>query len=286
MLCLIYSSSIYSDKKFAIAFVVHLLLICIAAPFAPSAIRNIDINYQRRDLLSNAKKRSNERFFTRISMPSKPLHGHVERRVVVEDVNQVVLNFDNSELSKKNEESLGNPNVSEENGSQPVSFNGRDATSKKIRKEEEYFDIQEEEKVMRAAIIFCIFVVVASLAISMTLALGALYLLREQAQKVIKGSLFFIIVYFILNGVLSILSPSSSLYGLDEEEQEKMQEADQNAKISVALVNFIFALIFACYTKAVWRNIPFAAINLKIGVSACRANLGGKFHGLIFVPWI
>jgi hypothetical protein len=260
-------SPAYRDKKFAIAFIVHLLLICIAAPFAPSAIRNIVIDSQQIDPLQNTRKRSNERFLTRIFMPSKPLHVHAERRVDVEDVNQAALNFDNVALSKENKEGRSNPNALEENRSQPVSFNERDATSKKIRKEEEYFDPEEVEKVVKAAINFCIFVVVASLALSVTLALGALYLLREQAQNVIKGSLFFIIGYFILEGVLSLLIPSSSLDGLDEEAQEMMQEAP-------ALVNFILALIFACYTKAVWRDIPFAAINLKVGVSACRANLG------------
>jgi hypothetical protein len=288
MLYLIYSSPIYSDKKFAIAFIVHLLLICVAAPFAPSAIREIVIDSQQRVLLPNAKKHSNERFLTRVFMPSKPLHVHAERRVDVEDVNQVVLNFDNEELSKENKEGRGNPNALEENSSQPVSFNKRDATSKKIRKEEENFDPEEAEKVLKAAITFCIFVVVASLAISVTLALGALYLLREQGQNVIKGSLFFIIGFFILVGILSILMPSSSLDGLDldEEHQEMMREANQEDNFSSALISFIFALIFACYTKAVWRDIPFAAINLKVGVTACRANLGGTFHGLFFVSWI
>ena len=112
-------------------------------------------------------------------MPSKPaLHAHAERRVDVEDVNQVALSFDNAELSKENKEGRSNPNALEENSSQPVSFNERDATSEKIRKEEEV------EKVAKAATNFYIFVVVASLAISVTLALGALYLLREQAQNV------------------------------------------------------------------------------------------------------
>lgn len=249
-------SPAYRDKKFAIAFIVHLLLICIAAPFAPSAIRKIVIDSQQRVLLPNAKKHSNERFLTRIFMPSKPLHVHAERRVDVEDVNQVVLNFDNEELSKDNKEGRGNPNALEENSSQPISFNKRDATSKKIRKE------KESEKVLKAAITFSIFVVVASLAISVTLALGALYLLREQAQNVIKGSHFFIIGYFILAGVLCILVALD----LDEEVQA--------SEFSAALIIFIVALIFACYTKAVWRDIPFAAINLKVGVTACQANLG------------
>jgi len=56
----------------------------------------------------------------------------------------------------------------------------------------------------------------------------------------------------------------------------------------------IFALIFllltACYVKAVWSRIPFAAINMLTAGTAIKANLGVTFFALFFtvleLSWI
>lgn len=150
-----------------------------------------------------------------------------------------------------------------------------------VSKEHTQLYTDEEVIIIEKAMYFSIFVVMASLLISTCLILVALYLLREHAQKVIKGSLFFIIGYFLLGGIVALVVPSVSLDNLDDEDLEMMKEADQDGKIMVAIFDFILALCFACYAKAIWSNIPFAAANLKTGVTACRANLGGEYSILI-----
>ena len=51
-----------------------------------------------------------------------------------------------------------------------------------------------------------------------------------------------------------------------------------------SVVNLILAALFACYAKAVWHRIPFAASNLKAAVTCVHSNLGMVFFGLLSIP--
>lgn len=59
--------------------------------------------------------------------------------------------------------------------------------------------------------------------------------------------------------------------------------------VVAALISLILFAICACYAKAVWERIPFAAVNMKTAISAVRANIGVTIYAYIalffFVGW-
>ena len=177
----------------------------------------------------------------------------------------------NEEILEENEIELGS--LSSEN------TGTHDETKKAGKINSEFFDENALAEIdFRKAIDFSIFVVMASLAISIAFILGALLSLQRHAEKVIKGSLFFIVGYFLFGGLISLLMPNVALGTLDEENRDMAQEANEDGKVAAAVVDFILALVFACYAKAIWRDIPFAASTMRTGVTACKANLGGELH--------
>lgn len=113
------------------------------------------------------------------------------------------------------------------------------------------------EALILAELLNSILVVIASLAISFGLIMGALHYLQLQSEKLIKGSLFCIIGYLTLFGLLTLLLPA----------RRRRQRCNGDK---------VLALFFACYIKDFWSDIPFAAVLLRTGVTAYRANIGGK----------
>ena len=48
-----------------------------------------------------------------------------------------------------------------------------------------------------------------------------------------------------------------------------------------ALISLILFAVCACYTRAVWERIPFAAVNMKTAISAVKANIGVTVYAYI-----
>jgi hypothetical protein len=251
---------------------VHLLVICVAVPFAPSAIRNI---VQSDNIHVTRNKRNNDRMLTNIFAFVNPGKRRIgDNKFLTENFeSDVSVNSTSSDQSSAGGEEV---HLVDHMIYEDVPKNNDDLETSSSAQEHNTYYTDEEVEIFKKAVYFSIFVVMASLIISVGFTLGALYLLKEQAQNVIKGSLFFIVGYFLLSGILALVVPSVSLDNLDDEDREMVQAANEDGKVVFAVFDFILALIFACYAKAIWRDIPFAAANLKTGVTACKANLGGE----------
>lgn len=296
----------YRDKKFAVAFWVHIALLMLAAPFAPSAIKHI---------VNDEAKIDKDRFLRNINLSVNPRNTRVRRAEAGKGAelkesilrsNAANYGYDGPFDGGSQGYGYDGPFVGESqgygydgpfdggiqgpkaNGSgdsassggarygydgpfdgdhfYPGYYSGDSAASGGARYG---YDGTFENGIdsfggfdVSRAIEFSILVVIASLAISFGLIMGALYYLQLQSEKVIKGSLFCIIGYLALVGSLTLLLPA--------------REANEDVRAAMAIVYFVLALIFACYTKVIWRDIPFAAVTLRTGVTACRANIGGK----------
>lgn len=260
---------IHRDKRFSIIFLVHLLLIIIAVPFAPSAIRDV---VRKNNLGINTEKRSEKRTASDRLLNTTPLYSSERGERLLDETNSTQV-FINTTTDVDYDESTTTAGIETAEEIDESLVYEEDITS--LPEHYTYYT-DEEVAIFKQALYFSIVVVTASLFISVALTVGALYLLEEQSQRVIKGSLIFIIGYFLLGGVAALIIPSVPLDNLSDEDQQMMEEANESGKIVFAAVDFILALAFACYAKAIWRDIPFAAANLKTGVTACKANLGGK----------
>lgn len=312
----------YRDKKFAVAFWIHIALLTLAAPFAPSAIKHI---------VNDEAKIDKHRFLRNINLAVTPRNTRVRRAEAGKggELKESILRSNAADYGYDgpfdggSQEGYGYDGPfdggSQEvygydgpfvGGSQGYGYDGPfdggiqgpkangsgdSASSGGARYGYDgpfdgdhfypgyYSDDSESSSGARygydgafdgsdsfggfdvsRAIEFSILVVIASLAISFGLIMGALHYLQLQSEKVIKGSLFCIIGYLALFGSLTLLLPA--------------REAGEDVKVAMAVVYFVLALIFSCYTKVIWSDIPFAAVTLRTGVTACRANIGGKMH--------
>jgi len=287
----------YRDKKFAVAFWVHIALLMLAAPFAPSAIKSIvkdEANIDKNRFLRNVNLAVNPRN-TRVRRVEAGKRGELKKSIRRSnaadygydgpfDGGSPGYGYDGPFDGGQGTKAVGSGDSASSGGARygydgPFDGNhfypgydsgdyyGDSASSGGARYGYDGpfdgsdsfggFDVSR-------AIEFSILVVIASLAISFGLIMGALHYLQLQSEKVIKGSLFCIIGYLTLFGSLTLFLPA--------------READEDGKAAMAIVYFVLALIFACYAKVIWRDIPYAAVTLRTGVTACRANIGGKMH--------
>ena len=82
---------IHRDKRFSIIFLVHLLLIIIAVPFAPSAIRDV---VRKNNLGINTEKRSEKRTASDRLLNTTPLYSSERGERLLDETNstQVFIN--------------------------------------------------------------------------------------------------------------------------------------------------------------------------------------------------
>lgn len=106
--------------------------------------------------------------------------------------------------------------------------------------------------------------IVVSLAVAPTLSFVAMGYMKTNAQQMIRFSLYFAIGLNLLLAVVAV-----ALAGGDP---------------VAAIWNVVFALILACYARAVWHRIPFAAANLKTAITCVRSNGGMALLGWASIP--
>ncbi len=275
----------YSDKKFAIAFMLHLAVIVFSAPFAPSIIKNNLANdyYGGRRTLQvkntdHETRSSTSSFFEPRALPHR--NEHVEYGGDI--IEGGVSNFETTEnyndykrfvatmatvtpsvplpSTSTYEESEGDDDYYDDkaffdlDGKFLYDDDKLEMNETSSGYDEYNLDDDDQSYVIPLVIAF----VVSSIALSMVLTLGALYYLQHHAERVIKCSIFFTIAFFLCLGAW-ISTQNQDYY-------------DDNTGTAVVL--FIIAMLYVCYAVALWKKIPFAASTLSTGVTACKANLG------------
>lgn len=265
----------YRDKKFAIAFWVHMLLLIFSASFAPSAIRDIVHNVQE-----TTHRNERTRYLKPLNDPS-----------IIMDEPKRMVSVDNSTRE--------DVRIVEFNTSatviQEITFSHEEpgcqinATGQPEEYYSGYFSYRldsdhDGDFHLRRAWKFSCFMVLASLAISLCFTFLALFYLQHHAERIIKGSLFFIIVYFAIKGIHALLSPGMpAIHSFEGQGREMIRKADEDGKYAIAMIDFFLSIFFACYARAFWANIPFSASTLRTGVTACKMNLG-VFTFAFFTP--
>ena len=102
---------------------------------------------------------------------------------------------------------------------------------------------------------------ILALVITPILTVCTFTVMFNHAIGLIKAALLFGIAFNLILGVLFLLlNPTSAIFPL------------------------LFAVILICYAKAVWNRIPFAAANLRAGITAVKSNLGLAGLGLVSIP--
>jgi hypothetical protein len=102
---------------------------------------------------------------------------------------------------------------------------------------------------------------VICLVIAPILAVAALWQMYNHALVLIQGSLIFgIVLNLVVTLLYLIVEPTG------------------------AIVPAIFTIILACYAKAVWHRIPFAAANVRTAATVVKANLGMAVLSLAGIP--
>mmetsp|Transcript_6068 Transcript_6068/g.11495 ORF Transcript_6068/g.11495 Transcript_6068/m.11495 type:complete len:616 (+) Transcript_6068:183-2030(+) len=265
----------YRDKKFAIAFWVHFLFVIVTSSFAPSIIRDIVQDVQESRSIEILKKnRLLHVLDVDREMEPKLYDGAPGGYSTTQDsnANSLTINHvrsfntefgNNTENVNHNSHDYNNRDFDTRNGSDP--FGGLD---------------------LSRAMSFSVFVIAASIFISLGFLLVALFYLQHHAEEIIKGSFFFIIGYFASKGIHSLLSsglPDINNFNGSSQGREMIRKANEDGKFAIASIDFILCIFFACYAKAFWKNIPFAASTMRTGVTACKSNLG-VFTFAFFTP--
>jgi hypothetical protein len=257
----------YRDKKFAIAFLVHILFVIVASSFAPSIIRGTIQDVQELKSIEILKKNRllkvpdvDTRIEPILYGNSSPVH----TRIKILNVTSAAMNRFRS--SNKDFEHH----------------------AEKVQHSYDYYDHEFDGKIdsdpfggfdFSRAQTFSLFVLTASISISLGFILIALFYLQHHAENIIKGSFFFIIGYFAIKGIHSLLSsglPEINTFNGSVQGREMIRKANEDGKFAIASIDFVLCIFFACYAKAFWKNIPFAASTVRTGVTACKSNLGGK----------
>eukprot|EP00567_Pseudictyota_dubia_P016413 CAMPEP_0197443478 /NCGR_PEP_ID=MMETSP1175-20131217/9210_1 /TAXON_ID=1003142 /ORGANISM="Triceratium dubium, Strain CCMP147" /LENGTH=487 /DNA_ID=CAMNT_0042974113 /DNA_START=178 /DNA_END=1638 /DNA_ORIENTATION=+ len=109
----------------------------------------------------------------------------------------------------------------------------------------------------KGVFLFCLVMAGVSFAMAAT----SLAAMTVHSESLIQTSLLFSIFMSVLMAVLAIL---------------------QN-NVAGAIFGFLLAAVGSCYACAVWRRIPFAAANLKTGLTAVRKNFGITFIAYFLV---
>lgn len=106
------------------------------------------------------------------------------------------------------------------------------------------------------------FVVVASIIAAPVLSVLALGYMSRNAALLIRASLYVAIGLNVLFFFITLLAgvPGS------------------------AFIHALFAALLACYAKAIWHRIPYAASNLRSAIVAVKANMGVALVAFTSVP--
>lgn len=105
-------------------------------------------------------------------------------------------------------------------------------------------------------------VVTASVIAAPVLAVAALGYMSNNASQLIKASLFVAVGLNILFFFLALAT------GVPQS----------------AVIHAVFAALLACYAKAVWHRIPYAASNLRSAIAAVKANMGVALVAFSSIP--
>lgn len=264
----------YRDKKIAIVFWVHILFVVFTSSFAPPIIRGLLPNDQRSRSIEILKKSR----FLQISDEHRRIESQLYGSSSLEHSKIIYSNLTSASRNRfrsfNREFEDGNKNIHNS-----YDYYNSDFDVKTDADPYGGFDFSR-------TLNFSVFVVVASICISLGFIVIALFYLQHQAENIIKGSFFFIIGYFAVKGIHSLLSfglPEINNFNGSAEGREMIRKANQDGKFAIASIDFILCIFFTCYAKAFWRNIPFAASTVRTGVTACKSNLG-VFIFALFTP--
>ena len=97
-------------------------------------------------------------------------------------------------------------------------------------------------------------------SVAVGLSIGALSLMVQQAERLVQMALLFSVATSLAVAVLGFMTGSLLMGGL-------------------GLLSFAIGV---CYARAVWRRIPFAAVNLATALACVQRNLGLSAVSLIF----
>jgi hypothetical protein len=258
----------YRDKKFAIVFWVHILFVVLTSSFAPPIIRGLLPNNQGSRSIEILKKSRLLQLSDEHRRTEPKLYGSssLEHSKII---------YSNLTSASRNRFRSFNREFENENENIHNSYDYYNSDFDVKTDADPYggFDFSR-------TLNFSVFVVVASICISLGFIVIALFYLQHQAENIIKGSFFFIIGYFAVKGIHSLLSfglPEINNFNGSAQGREMIRKANQDGKFAIASIDFFLCIFFTCYAKAFWRNIPFAASTVRTGVTACKSNLGGKF---------
>lgn len=270
----------YRDKKFAVAFLIHLAILIIASIYAPPTIKTIITDIENIEGIHRVRK---SRILRRTNALDQLKRIEKTDQEIVEEIENNAY-----EVALEQGQSSNVVGVVEN----IVEDYEQDLDPSEI--EQDLINSHRKRSPLRSIdrrkfIEYAIITSLSSISISLVFILMTLFCLQRYSEQVIKGSLFFIIIYFITNGITALfmmpnVSDFDELYEEDEEDQRLMaQQADEDGKAVVAVSYFVLAALFIIYALVVWRKIPFAASTLKTGVVACRCNMGVFFFAF-FTP--
>lgn len=106
------------------------------------------------------------------------------------------------------------------------------------------------------------FVIIASVIAAPILAVVALGYMSRNAAQLIRASLYIAVGLNVIFFFFALLA---------------------GVPLS-AIIHAIFAALLACYAKAVWHRIPYAAANLRSAIVAVKANMGVSLVAFSSIP--
>lgn len=124
----------------------------------------------------------------------------------------------------------------------------------------EDIQVDEDGSHVKPSVIFFVLAFIPWL-VSFFVTFFALRVLQQNAEGLIKMSLLLNIALCIVAFLLATFLGDKGIY--------------------LGLFWLVFAAFLGCYAKTIWHRIPFAASNVRVGVTACKSNLGVSIFAFV-----